>query len=43
MTKIDVTLDNRARLTAAEWAVWYADHKVKDRAHHVMDIVRVNP
>jgi len=43
MTKIDVTLDNRARLTAAEWAVWDADHKVRDRAHHVMDIVWVNP
>jgi len=43
MTKIDVTLDNRARLKAAEWAVWDADHKVKDRAHHVMDIVWVNP
>lgn len=43
MTKIDVTLDNRARLTAAEWAVWDADHKVKDRAHHVLDVVWVNP
>jgi len=41
--KVDVTLDNRARLTVALWAVWAADHKVKDRAHHVLDIVWVNP
>lgn len=43
MTKIDVTLCNRARLRAAEWAVWAADHKVKDKAHHILDVVWVNP
>ena len=43
MTKIDVTLDNRARLNVALWAVWDADHKVKDDMHHVLDVVWVNP
>ena len=43
MAIVDVTLDNRARLTAAEWAVWSADHKVKDGAHHVLDIVWIHP
>jgi len=43
MTKIDVTLCNRARLAVAEWAVWAADYKVKDKAHRVLDIVWVNP
>lgn len=41
--KIDVTLNNRSRLNVAEWAVWDDDCKVKDRAHHVLDIVWVNP
>jgi len=41
--KVDVTLCNRARLTVAEWAVWDADHKVKDDMHHVLDVVWVNP
>jgi len=43
MTKIDVTLCNRSRLTVALWAVWDADHKVKDEGHRVLDIVWVNP
>jgi len=41
--KIDVTLCNRSRLKVAEWAVWSADHKVKDQGHHVLDVVWVNP
>jgi len=41
--KIDVTLDNRSRLKVAEWAVWAADYKVKDKAHQVLDVVWVNP
>jgi len=41
--KVDVTLDNRARLNVALWAVWSADYKVKDKAHHVLDVVWVNP
>jgi len=41
--KVDVTLDNRARLNVALWAVWDADYKVKDKAHRVLDIVWVNP
>ena len=43
MTKIDVTLCNRARLAVAEWAVLVADHKVKDEGHRVLDVVWVNP
>ena len=43
MTKIDVTLCNRARLRAAEWAVWAADYKVKNEAHHILNVVWVNP
>jgi len=43
MTKIDVTLDNRARLNVALWAVWADDHKVKNDMHHVLDVVWVNP
>jgi len=43
MTKIGVTLCNRARLTVALWAVWDADHKVKDDMHHALDVVWVNP
>jgi len=41
--KVDVTLCNRARLTVGLWAVWDADHKVKDDMHHVLDVVWVNP
>lgn len=43
MTIVDVTLDNRARLTTAEWAVWDADHKVRNEGHRVLDIVWINP
>ena len=30
MRQVDVTLDNRARLTAAEWAVWCDDYCLED-------------
>jgi len=43
MTIIDVPFCNKSRLHAAEWAVWSANHKVKDQAHHVLDVVWVDP
>lgn len=43
MTIIDVTSCNKTRLRAAEWAVWAANHKVQDQAHHVLDIVWIDP
>lgn len=43
MTIIDVTSCNNARLSAAEWLVWAANHKVKDAMHHVLDVVWVDP
>lgn len=41
--KIDVTLNNRSRLNVAEWIVLNADYKVKNNAHHILDVVWVNP
>lgn len=41
--EINVTSCNKDRLRAAEWLYWSANHKVTDQAHHVLDVVWVDP
>lgn len=41
--KIHVTLNNRSRLNVAEWIVLNIDYKVLNEAHHILDVVWVNP
>jgi hypothetical protein len=42
-TTIEITLCNRARLYAAEWAVWAEDFKSFNSLHHVQQLVFVDP